>query len=44
LDINASLVDNVTLYAFLAALVISIFINVKDYKNSRLRNNTLDTT
>jgi hypothetical protein len=35
LDINASLVDNVTLYAFLAALVFSIFFNVKDYMNSR---------
>lgn len=35
LDINASLVDNITLYSFLAALVISIFLNVKDYRNSR---------
>ena len=35
LDISASLVDNVTLYSFLAALVISIFFNVKDYRNSR---------
>lgn len=35
LDLNASLVDNVTLYAFLAALVFSIFFNVKDYMNSR---------
>lgn len=34
LDINASLIDNVTLYSFLAALVISIFFNVKDYRNS----------
>jgi hypothetical protein len=44
LDINASLVDNVTLYAFLAALVISIFFNVKDYRNSRLRKNSAQTT
>jgi hypothetical protein len=32
LDINATLVDNVTLYSFLAALAISIFLNVKDYR------------
>ena len=36
LDINASFVDDVTLYSFLAALVISIFLNVKDYRKSRL--------
>jgi hypothetical protein len=35
LNINTSLVDNVTLYSFLAALIISIFFNVKDYRNSR---------
>jgi hypothetical protein len=35
LDINASLVDIVTLWSFLAALVISLFFNVKDYRNSR---------
>jgi hypothetical protein len=40
LDINASLVDNVTLYSFLAAVIISIFFNVKDYRNSRLRKNS----
>jgi hypothetical protein len=41
LDINASLVDNVTLYSFLAALIISIFFNMKDYRNSRMRKNSL---
>jgi len=30
LDINPSLVDNVTLYSFLAALVISLFLNLRD--------------
>jgi hypothetical protein len=40
LDINALLVDNVTLYSFLAASVISIFFNLKDYRNSRLRRNS----
>ena len=32
LDLNPSLVDNVTLYAFLAALVLSIFLNIKDFR------------
>jgi hypothetical protein len=31
LDLNPSLVDNVTLYAFLAALGLSIFLNTKDF-------------
>ncbi|MGA2406332.1 MAG: DUF2784 domain-containing protein [Bacteroidales bacterium] len=35
LDLNASLVDNVTLYAFIAALVCSVFFNIKDFKTSR---------
>jgi hypothetical protein len=35
LDINATLLDNVTLYTFLAALVLSLFFNVIDYRNSR---------
>ena len=34
LDFNASLVDNVTLYAFIVALVFSVFFNVKDFKTS----------
>lgn len=32
LDLNAALVDNVTLYLFLAALVISIALNLRDWK------------
>jgi hypothetical protein len=35
LDINASLVDKFTIYCFLAALVISIFFNLKDYRTTR---------
>jgi hypothetical protein len=31
LDINASLVDSVTLYAFLAAFTISIILNLRDF-------------
>jgi hypothetical protein len=31
LDINATLVDKVTLYTFLAALVISILLNIRDF-------------
>jgi hypothetical protein len=31
-DINASLVDKVTLFSFLAALVISIALNLRDWK------------
>jgi hypothetical protein len=30
LDINASLVDHVTLYAFLLALIFSLFFNIRD--------------
>jgi hypothetical protein len=33
LDINALLIDNVTLFLFLAALVISIVLNLRDWKN-----------
>jgi hypothetical protein len=35
LDINATMVDNATLYSFLAALVISIVLNLRDYKKRR---------
>jgi len=41
LDINASIVDKVTLYAFLAALIISILFNAKDViklRRSKSRN------
>src|SRR5512133_1059492 len=35
LDINATLVDNLTLYSYLAALVISIVLNLRDYKRGK---------
>lgn len=35
LDVNASLVDHVTLYAFLLALALSLFFNIKDFIMSR---------
>ena len=35
LDINASLVDNVTLYTFLAAIVISVLLNIRDLIRKR---------
>jgi hypothetical protein len=35
LDINASLVDHITLYAFLLALVLSLFFNIRDFLISR---------
>lgn len=34
-DINATLVDNVTLYSFLEALGFSIVLNMRDYKKGR---------
>lgn len=43
LDINATLVDKITLYSFLAALAISVFLNVKNTRNSRLRKNSAHT-
>jgi len=35
LELNASLVDNITLYVFLAAFAASIFLNVRDYVRSK---------
>ena len=35
LEINASMVDKFTIYFFLAALAISIFFNLKDFRTSR---------
>jgi hypothetical protein len=32
LDFNPSLIDNITLYSFLAALVISLYLNIKDHR------------
>jgi hypothetical protein len=37
LDVNPSLVDNVTLYAFLAALIISLLLNILDITGKRKR-------
>jgi len=39
LDINQSLVDDITLYSFLAALGLSVFFNLRDFL--RRRNRTL---
>jgi len=35
LDISSLLVDNVTLYSFLAALIISIYLNMRDFIRKR---------
>jgi hypothetical protein len=35
LNLNASLVDNLTLYSFLAALVLSLFLNARDYVHNK---------
>lgn len=35
LDLNPSLVDNVTLFAFLAALIISLILNLRDFSRKR---------
>ena len=35
LNVNASLIDKVTLYAFLAALVLSISLNIRDFVKSK---------
>lgn len=35
LDLSPSLVDNVTLYSFLAALAISVFLNLLDYRRKK---------
>jgi len=45
LDINPSLVDNVTLYSFLAAFIISIFLNIRDFIiNRHTTHDTQNTT
>ena len=38
LDVSASLVDAVTLYLFLAALVLSVFFNTRDFIRQRKKN------
>jgi hypothetical protein len=35
MDINASLVDKVTLYSFLLALLISLYLNIRDYVKAK---------
>jgi hypothetical protein len=37
MDFDARMVDNVTLYAFLAALVLSLFFNIRDYLGKKKR-------
>ena len=37
LDVNQTLVDKVTLYSFIAALAISLFLNIKDFRTGRLK-------
>jgi hypothetical protein len=37
MDFDARMVDNVTLYAFLIALVLSLFFNIRDYLGKKKR-------
>jgi hypothetical protein len=37
-DLNASLVDNITLWTFIAALLLSLFLNIRDYCRSEKQN------
>jgi hypothetical protein len=37
MDFDARMVDNVTLYAFLVALVLSLFFNIRDYIGKKKR-------
>jgi len=49
LDLNPSLVDHITLYAFLTALIISLVLNIRSYilkrygRNNQARHITHDT-
>jgi hypothetical protein len=36
-NLNASLVDKITLYAFIGALMISLYLNIKEIRKSRVR-------
>jgi hypothetical protein len=38
LDINATLIDKVTLYSFLVALIISSFLNIRDYSRKKIKS------
>jgi len=35
LDINSTFIDNVTLWTFIAALILSLFLNISDYYKNR---------
>jgi hypothetical protein len=37
LDVNQTLVDKATLYSLIAALAISLFLNIKDFRTRRLK-------
>lgn len=37
LDFNSSLIDTITLYSFLAALAISLFLNIKDFRMKKTK-------
>lgn len=36
-DFNAALVDRITLYAFLGALIISLYLNIKEFRKPKVR-------
>ncbi|MCX6329053.1 MAG: DUF2784 domain-containing protein [Bacteroidia bacterium] len=36
LDFNATLVDKITLYSFLGALIISLFLNIREFRKSKV--------
>jgi hypothetical protein len=40
LDINAGFIDNFTLYSFLATLLISTLLNLRDFKTSKQNSNS----
>jgi hypothetical protein len=37
LDFNAALVDKITLYTFLGALIVSLYLNIKEFRKSKVR-------
>jgi hypothetical protein len=43
LNLNASLVDHFTLYAFLAALILSLFFNIRDIVKSKRKSRKLSS-
>jgi len=38
LSYSSVIVDRITLYSFLAAMIISLFLNIRDYRKAHLRN------